>query len=342
MSTRTYEEKVRIHEQVRRMYDLKIGPLPATLFLGRRKPTLQDIINGTTWCIFVGGIPEEYDLSWYFLNYNDLAKFGFKARKSTDDEEKNLSRAIWYLGIDAKHSLSYKLEHSRLNMLCMLIAFALPGVDQVFEHEATSSFRGSYRMAWEQAIKHSSEEKDTRAQDYFLSSWNNNVWDVIIWKSGQRGVMKGAVEKLQKAVPPMPFAPKDFWKEADEQPVELRQKLVTLWAMRWLIHMDKEGKIAHQRTEDFLMSDERHQSEMADGIASMAGDIDELSYLDDPRIFHRLDLFNALMTPVEDDIQPLPPQEHTPWMDPSVAIDLVQGKLVNINGLVDAMSSMGM
>ncbi|KAL1602455.1 hypothetical protein SLS60_005871 [Paraconiothyrium brasiliense] len=342
MSTRTYEEKVRMHEKIRSLYDLKMRSIPASLFLGGRKPTLQDIIKGTTWCIFIGGIPEEYDLSWYFINYSKLAQFEFKSRKSTDADEKDLSRGIWYLGLDPKHSLSYKREHSRFNMLCMLIVFALPGVDQVFEEEGTSSFRGSYRMAWEQAIKHSRDEKHTGAQDYFLSSWNNNVWDVIVWKAGQMDAMKRAVEKLQQAVPPMPFPVEDFWKEADEQPREMRQQLVCLWAMRWLIHMDTEGRNAYQHVEASVANDERHQTEMAEGIATMSSDIDELAYLDDPLVFYRLDLLNALMTPVEENIQPLPPQQHTPWMDPSVAIDLVQGKLININGLVDAMSSMGM
>jgi len=43
---------------------------------------------------------------------------------------------------------------------------------------------------------------------------------------------------------------------------------------------------------------------------------------------------------VDEDVQPLPPQTHKPWMDPSTAISMVKGEIEGLDELIGAMAKM--
>lgn len=189
MSNRSREEKLQVHERLHHLFDLKMRHVPASLFVGGRKPTLQDVIKETELCKFLSGVPRQYDLGWYFKNFNGLARLGFTARKGDDKQQQALNRAIWFLEIDAKHSFGTRLEHARLNMLCMLIVYALPNPERVCDYAETASFRMSFRFAWEEGIKRSSTEQGTLHRGGFIRYWTINDWDLVIWNGGQTRAM---------------------------------------------------------------------------------------------------------------------------------------------------------
>ncbi|KAF2443414.1 hypothetical protein P171DRAFT_521976 [Karstenula rhodostoma CBS 690.94] len=340
MAPRSIEDKVRIDKHLRELFDIKLRRLPASLFVGGRKPTFQDVVNETEGCKFLSGIPKEYDLGWYFQSFNDLARLNFTVRKGGDAHQRNLSRAMFYLELDPKYSFNPRLDHARLNMLCMLIVYTLPKPDLVCNYGLTAPFRLRYGYAWDEGVKRSSHEQGVIARDSFILYWDSSPYGLITWTNAQKNAMKRAVEKLRDVIPPLPFAIEEFWAEADLQPDNVREKNATLWALRWLIHKDTEYQRARAEAESTIQNSEWYGQEMLDQMANMGSD-NELKYLDDPYIFQNCDLLNALRVPVDEGTKPLPSQQHEPWMDPSTAISMVKGEIVDINGLIEELGSLG-
>jgi hypothetical protein len=178
----TLQQKLEVHQRLRHLFDTKMAHLPKSLFLHRQKPTLYDVIHETTRCEFLSGVPRDIDLGWYFSNYNKLAQLGFKAHKGDTKELRYLNRAIWHLQLDRKHTFGTYLLESRMNMLCVLIVYALPNADRVCDTSATATFRTSYKFAWLESLKRDHSYEGTTHQDVFIDKWTkNHDWDLICW-----------------------------------------------------------------------------------------------------------------------------------------------------------------
>jgi hypothetical protein len=186
MAPPTLQQKRQLHERVVGMFNTKMARLPKSLFLHNQKPNLYDVIKETTQCTFLGGVPRELDLGWYFSNYNKLAELDFKAHKGTTKELRQLNRAIWHLCLDRKHTFGTYVDDARMNMLCVLIVYALPNADRVCDTSATATFRTSYRFAWLESLKRDHSYEGTTFRDVFIDTWTeNNDWDVICWRRSQ-------------------------------------------------------------------------------------------------------------------------------------------------------------
>jgi hypothetical protein len=127
----------------------------------------------------------------------------------------------------------------------------------------------------------------------------------------------------------MPFAIEDFFVESDEQPEDVREQNAALWAIRWLVHKDDEAKAAYDAATSEMVDNPWYEQEEAERIGAIGAN--ELAYLDDPLVFQNSDLLSALMTDIDDNVQVLPKQTYTQWMDPSTAISMVEGKIVGVD-----------
>ncbi|KAL5429825.1 hypothetical protein PMIN07_011071 [Paraphaeosphaeria minitans] len=311
MSTLTLEQKRVKHEQARCMLKRKLVHLPNKLFLNNQKPTLFHIIYETAQCELLAGVPREFNLVWYFNNYNKLAAMEFKARKFNHNEK----------------------EQQELNR------------DRVCDTSGTSSFRTGYRFAWLEALDCDHSYESTASQDGFISIWARNDWDAITWSDSQMRRLKRSIEQLRTVIPPMPFPIEDFWVESDLQPAAMREKNAALWAIRWLVHIDDQAKAKYDEVNAQVANSALHQHEFAQQMEAFGEEEHaELEYLDDSLVMENSHLLSALMTGIDENVEMLPKQEHTAWMNPSTAIDMIEGKVagVSMDELIGHMVAMGL
>jgi hypothetical protein len=138
----------------------------------------------------------------------------------------------------------------------------------------------------------------------------------------------------------MPFPIEEFFVESDEQPEDVREQNAALWAIRWLIHKDDEAKAAYDAATSDIFNNPWHQQELAERIDAIGEN--ELAYLDDPLVFQNSDLLSALMTEIDQDVQVLPKQTYTQWMDPSTAVSMIDGNIAGagMDELIQHMANM--
>ncbi|KAJ4287537.1 hypothetical protein N0V90_012240 [Kalmusia sp. IMI 367209] len=335
MSAILEQRLIALREQARSNLEIKLRRLPKHLFLGRRHPTLSDICNNTQACQLSPDIPAEYDLEYYLAYFNYFVLSGFSARKGGDEDERDLSRAIWALQLDRNHSFSHIHEAMVYNMLAMMIVYAMPVPNSVCDVGVTSTFRHIFRFAFDEAARH----QEFNFREDFIALWQTLPFDLIKWTPSQKRHLKKATDKLRGAIPPIPFDIEEFWVVVDEQPKEEREKYAAAWAMRWLIHLEFKEAEAHKEQQALATDKEAQEHELMAGLDAMG--FNEFEFLNDEEQFDS-DLMKALMVEIDPDVQPLPPQEHPGWMDASKAISLIDGTLVDLGEMIGFMSTMDM
>lgn len=141
----------------------------------------------------------------------------------------------------------------------------------------------------------------------------------------------------------MPFEIEDFWREADLQPEDMREKNASLWALRWLVHRDHEAKAKYDEVSATAMSTTIFQHELEQRMDAIGED--EMASIDDIEEWHSCyPLLSKMIIDVDKDIEvPAQHQDNKPWMEASTAIDMVEGKIpgASMEALIGYMTEMG-
>lgn len=160
----------------------KLQKLPLRLFPGHSHPKITDIIKRTDACNFLPIVHPDYDLQYYFSNYNGLAGRNFQAKQVGTKEEKDYTRAIWYLQLDHDYSFSVFNKVMIYNLLALMILHACPDSKIMCDWVSTINLREYFQVAFLEA---NMRDGCYENQDGFLEYWHKAPFDFIKWNSKQ-------------------------------------------------------------------------------------------------------------------------------------------------------------
>lgn len=161
----------------------KLQPLPKRIFPGHRKPTLLDICKQTGTAHFLPSSCTQFDLVDYFEHYDEFARRGFQARKSTGlPNDEQIAAATWALQMDYSHQFSVFSRVVQYNALAMMMVTILQVPDDVCATAATFQFRRGFFFAIEDDR---GESGNVSYQKMFLANWHTHEMDLIQWGSSK-------------------------------------------------------------------------------------------------------------------------------------------------------------
>ncbi|KAA8623232.1 hypothetical protein PtrSN002B_005610 [Pyrenophora tritici-repentis] len=241
--------------------------------------------------------------------------------------------AIWYWQMDQLHSLTLSHQVTRFNVLLAHIAVSSPCAEQDLG-SGLYHFLTNFVMAWLDAalgVKHGED----LTRDYFITRvWKKGMYDLVRWRPMQISRMKAAVKKLETVVPECTVSGEQFWEEVVNRPVEEHRKHGRVWAMQYIIYMERKAE-GFKKDDQLRQADENLSSGDFAGAFAGLGVGDEAPDCLSEELFEREEV-KALLVDVED-VMVQQPEENVPWMDPSAAIDVLEG---NIDGVGDLMRTM--
>ncbi|CAI6342561.1 unnamed protein product [Periconia digitata] len=210
--------------------------------------------------IYVPEIPEDLKLARFFDLYNHISRRNFKAipkKSETEDEKEDafdflINRAIFYYGVDNRHSFSSHSSRTRYNIFLMAFVMAYDFDRQYCEPEC-ESFVYAYMEAWlEGLVTHPDPGKHSfQKREEFLSLWANpesadRDFDLITFSGPMAKNMHLVIKVLYKKKDEIPAFPEesdiiDKCLRGEFTKSELKAYAPRV-ALRYLITLMKEAK----------------------------------------------------------------------------------------------------
>ncbi|KAH7383824.1 hypothetical protein BKA66DRAFT_511905 [Pyrenochaeta sp. MPI-SDFR-AT-0127] len=319
----TYDQLVQLHVKAKQLLERKLACIPARVFPSGRRPTIADIYERPE-ALINSTIHQNLQLLFVFENYNKFAMAGFRARKK--EQELMVGMAIYYWNMDQQHSLSTHHKEVRFNVLLAHIMLETPNARANMDDEL-HRFLDTFIRAWlESAVR--LDHSECLHKDYWIAKcWKPGKYDLIRWTSHPRQRMSAAVKALESAIPPQPFNVEEFWSKASAQPAYAYEEHGRAWAMQYVIYKEKQAK-AIDRYERGLDAQESLKSgDFTSGFGQLGMQDDSVPAYLSEELF-RQPLVQALLTDVTEGMGVQNVETNVPWMSPSEAIDLVEGKIV--------------
>ncbi|KAF1848885.1 uncharacterized protein K460DRAFT_304465 [Cucurbitaria berberidis CBS 394.84] len=316
----THDQLVALHVQAAQLLEFKLRKVPARVFPSGRKPTITDVYTNAE-SLQTPDIHPNLRLLFLFENYNKFAVAGFRARKKEQDLV--VSMATFYWQMDQQHSLSYHHKEIRFNVLLAHIVLETPNSRAQMDPELLR-FLQVFIHAW------------------LESAMRSGKYDLIQWTKGTRDRMSKAVKALEASVPPQAFDVEDFWIRASSMPSDEYKKHGPAWAMQYVIYKEKEAKVIDKMERDYDAQESLKHGDFFAGFGKLGMGDAAPGYLSE-QMFQQ-PLVKALLTEVHGGMVVQDPETVEFWMDPSTAIDLVEGKVAgmdDINERIKGMSFLG-
>lgn len=164
-------------------------------------PSLSTIYNESNTNIdkdsttYTRNIPHNLQLPFIFTNYNNIINANRTALKSSV-QSLDVSRAIWYWGIDPTQSFFKDHEQIHYNIILMILVIISAATN---EHTKTEGrrFAWAFIMAWVELLDN---DDSFRHRDQFISIWKTGPYDLIVFNAAQKQRVKHAVEALKAKV----------------------------------------------------------------------------------------------------------------------------------------------
>jgi hypothetical protein len=165
------------------------------------KPSLSTIYDESNKYIdkdsatYAQNIPHTLQLPFIFTHYNDIINTNRKALKSSV-QSPDVSRAIWYWGIDPTHSFFKDHEQMRYNIILIILAIILTRRNEYITTEGRR-FGWAFFMAWVELLEN---DDSFTSRDEFIDMWKTGPYDLIMFSEAQKQRVKDAVEALKAKV----------------------------------------------------------------------------------------------------------------------------------------------
>jgi hypothetical protein len=165
------------------------------------KPLLSTIYNESNKYIdkdsatYAQNIPHNLQLPFIFTYYNNIINANRTALKSSV-QSPDVSRAIWYWGIDPTHSFFKDHEQIRYNIILLILAIILTGRSEYTTTEGRQ-FGWAFFMAWVELLEN---DDIFTNRDEFIDMWKTGPYDLIVFSEAQKQRVKDAIEALKAKV----------------------------------------------------------------------------------------------------------------------------------------------
>jgi hypothetical protein len=339
-ATTDQDELKRLHETAKQNLERKLSNLSNRLFpLG--KPTITDFYLDRTHKTYIEGIPDCYQLRYFFARYNELLAAHFSTRKDQNIYIHD-ANALWYYMTDRNHSFSRIYDQAKYNVLLAIIVSASPEMAQYCD-PATKDFRESFLTAWLYATI---RDKDTNPQQLFLQHWTTSKWDMVIFNDAQRSRIRKAIAQLKATVPPMPEATLRGFVTGEAAKLDTQQlrDYGPGWALQFLTLMDKDANAFENELREKLNA---IAAERAGGMEQMMANanIDDDNVQLRPEFFHSQEVASILV-PVDDSIIPEKKYTHPDlarhWIGATQGVDMLEGWVARLQNTTDMLSGLNL
>ncbi|KAH5083854.1 hypothetical protein HBI52_114280 [Parastagonospora nodorum] len=178
----THQELLDLNNRVEKNLKIKWSKIP--IFM--RKSTHDILFNAAL--LRYTFIDPDLQLPFYFRNYNTIAKSNFMAEKGVT-QHFDITRAIFYYGIDELHCFSRRSHHVRYNIILMAFAWT-SGFDTKYCKAGCENFVKAYIKAWIEGLVFEHEMIDTRERDAFFGEWKTGPFDLYFFTDGYAKTMR--------------------------------------------------------------------------------------------------------------------------------------------------------
>jgi len=165
------------------------------------KPSLSAIYAESNTCIeknhatYARNIPYILQLPFIFAHYNDIVHANRTALKSSV-QSTNVSRAIWYWGIDPTHSFFKDHEQIRYNIILMTLVSMSADPNEYTTIEG-QHFAWVFIMAWVEQLEN---KGNFTYRDHFIDIWKTGQYDLIVFTEAQKQRVKYAIRALKEKI----------------------------------------------------------------------------------------------------------------------------------------------
>ena len=165
------------------------------------KPSLSTIYDESNTCIdkdsatYAQNIPHNLQLPFFFTYYNSIINANRTALKSSV-QSLDVSRAIWYWGIDPTHSFFKDHEQIHYNIILMILA-VMSGSKNEYTTTEGRRFGWAFIMSWVELLDN---DDSFRHRDQFINIWKTGPYDLIVFSEAQKQRVKYAVEALRAKI----------------------------------------------------------------------------------------------------------------------------------------------
>ena len=328
--TLTHNQLLELHAKAEKNLKIKIARIPARAFASGRKPTIRDLYERPD-TLFNRQINPHCQLDFVFSAHNEFAASAFRARKNQQDAQ--VTAAIFYWQMDQEHSLSAAHLAMRCNILLAFIIFMKPGAQQELE-PGLYKFLELFTISW--MVNGLHQEHDGAAtQEMFVDLWKNSPYDFMRWSSWGLKYFGKAIGKLRVKLPACPYTPRQFWEKLVAQPDEAYKKHGTMWMMQYIVLMQQENVEAIAAARAEAMEESLETGGFADNFAGFGVEDGPPTDLSEALFEH--ELVKALLVDVDEDVVKLDKEYNTQWMDPQKALNLIEG--AEVDEIIEMMTS---
>ena len=171
------------------------------------------------------------------------------------------------------------------------------------------------------------------AQENFVAVWLCSPYDFVRWSSHAKNRMGKAVWQLKDKLPECPYSAAEFWDMVVAQLPEEYKKHGRTWAMQCIVLMEKESKARAAQAQAEAAAESLQSGDLMNNFAGIGLEDGPPDYLCE-ELFEQ-PLVKALLVNVEE-VEKMDKEFNTPWMDPSKAIELMEG--ADIDGILQMMT----
>jgi hypothetical protein len=157
------------------------------------KPSIEIIYVHHDRPTYAWNIPHNLQLPFVFAQYNKIINANRTARKDAM-QSSDVSRAIWYWGIDPTHSFFKDHESIRYNIILMTLVSMSTDPNKHTTPEA-QKFAWAFIMAWVEQLDY---EGKFSYRDHFIDMWKTGPYDLIVFTEEQKRRVKQAVAGLKE------------------------------------------------------------------------------------------------------------------------------------------------
>ncbi|KAH7130243.1 hypothetical protein B0J11DRAFT_602552 [Dendryphion nanum] len=218
----------------------KLSHLRLRLFPGLKPHEKLSALLHTTAPIIPYPCPPDLDLAFFFAHYNDFARAGFVAGAVSpehEEQDRDVERAIWYMGLDHQHSFSIDNMNVRVNVVFMVYTLAChrAGVATPWFNSDALGFVEQYLDAFQMYnLPRVGANVDVEAQETFLHTWREGKWDLL--PVGSKSVARKGVNMLKtiKGRDGGLWNPLEFMAYSWEMDAQVVEKDGLVMAFRWM------------------------------------------------------------------------------------------------------------
>ncbi|KAF2119305.1 hypothetical protein BDV96DRAFT_596046 [Lophiotrema nucula] len=216
-----------------------------------KKPRMLDLYFNPASTIAEGN-PPNLQLPYLLQNFNDIQRFGSKAYQLPEQSE-DMSRFIWYSGLDQDHSFSNHHRTIRYNVVLMaycVAAFERNVPWQTHCQKGSLSFVMAFLHAWMEATF---QRNKFSSRDLFISIWKDAEFDLIQFKFNADKIMRRMLRKLGDVK-----LPQDI-QGLDHEDIGRRARLMSddefkekglVLAIQYVTHWNRMGAMMDKREEE--------------------------------------------------------------------------------------------